>query len=89
MKESAFYQHIVEKARAEGLAEGLAEGETEGLTEGLLALIKTRFISVPRTISSKIKSIQDKDTLLDIQKMAINAENKKEFVEIFNSLNIS
>ena len=76
MKESAFYQHIVNKARA------------EGLTEGLLALIRNRFTSTPRTISSKIKSIRDKDTLLNIQKMAINAKTKKEFIEAFNGLNI-
>ena len=96
MKESAFYQHIVNKARTEGLAEGLAEGEAkgeakgkaEGLVEGLLALIRNRFTSTPRTISSKIKSIRDKDTLLNIQKMAINAKTKKEFVEAFNGLNI-
>lgn len=88
MKESAFYQHIVNKARAEGLSEGLTEGLAEGLTEGLLALIKNRFTSTPRTISSQIKSIRDKDTLLNIQKMAINAKTKKEFVETFNALNI-
>ena len=76
MKESAFYQHIINKARADGLA------------EGLLALIRNRFTSTPRTISSKIKSIRDKDTLLNIQKMAIDAKTKKEFVESFNALNI-
>ena len=84
MKESAFYQHIVNKARAEGLV----EGEAKGLAEGLLALIRNRFTSIPRTISSKIKPIRDKDTLLNIQKMAINAKTKKEFVETFNGLNI-
>jgi predicted transposase YdaD len=92
MKESAFYQHIVNKARAEGLAEGKAEGltkgEAKGIAEGLLALIRNRFTSTPRTISSKIKSIHDKDTLLNIQKMAIDAKTKKEFVESFNALNI-
>ena len=84
MKESVFYQHIINKARAEGLAEGKAEG----LVEGLLALIRNRFTSTPRTISAKIKSIHDKDTLLNIQKMAINAKTKKEFIETFNGLNI-
>jgi hypothetical protein len=108
MKESAFYQHIVNKARAEGLAEGevkgeakgeakgiaegLAKGEAkgkvEGLVEGLLALIKNRFTSTPRTISAKIKSIHDKNTLLRIQKMTIDAKTKKEFIETFNALNI-
>jgi predicted transposase YdaD len=92
MKESAFYQHIVNKARAEGLAEGEVKGEAkgkvEGLVEGLLALIKNRFTSIPKTISSKIKSIHDKNTLLRIQKMAIDAKTKKEFVETFNALNI-
>ena len=85
MKESAFYQHIVNKASSEGLA----EGRDEGRAEGLLALIKDRFTSIPRMISSKIKSIHDKDTLLSIQKMAINAKTKKEFVEAFNALNFS
>ena len=96
MKESAFYQHIVNKARAEGFAEGFAKGFAEGFAksfaegfaEGLLVLIRNRFTSIPRTISSKIKSIRDKDTLLNIQKMAINARTKKEFVEAFNGLNI-
>jgi predicted transposase YdaD len=80
MKESAFYQHIVNKARAEGFAEGFAKG--------LLVLIRKRFTSIPRTISAKIKSIHDKDTLLTIQKMAIDAKTKKEFIEAFNALNI-
>ena len=88
MKESAFYQHIVNKARAEGLAEGEAKGEAKGLAEGLLVLIRNRFTSIPRTISAKTKSIRDKDTLLNIQKMAIDAKTKKEFVETFNGLNI-
>jgi len=76
MKESAFYQHIVNKARS------------EGLLEGLLFLIKNRFASVPRTVSRRIKSIRDEDTLLSIQKLAIDAETKKDFVEAFNALNI-
>jgi len=84
MKESAFYQHIVNKARTEGLA----EGEAKGIAEGLFALIRNRFTSTPRTISSKIKSIRDKDTLLNIQKMAIDAKTKKEFVEAFRNDNL-
>jgi len=108
MKESVFYQHIVNKARAEGLAEGLTEGkakgkakgkaegkaegriegESLGIIEALLALIRNRFTSVPRTILRNIRSIRDKETLLSIQKLAIDAKTKNEFVEAFNTLNI-
>ena len=86
MKESAYYQHIVNKARTEGLAEGRAEGESLGITEALLALIRNRFTSVPRTISQEIKSIRDKEALFNIQKLAIDAKTKKEFVEAFKAL---
>jgi predicted transposase YdaD len=96
MKESVFYQHIVNKARDEGLAkgivrgkvEGLAEGESLGIIEALLVLIRNRFTSVPRTVSKRIKSIRDKEILLNIQKLAIDAKTKREFVEAFNALNI-
>lgn len=81
MKESAFYQHIVKKARADGKA----EGEYLGISEALFTLINTRFTSIPRTTSRKIKSIHDKKILLDIQKLAINAQTKKEFVDAFNA----
>ena len=90
MKESAYYQHIVNKARTEGLAEGRVEGRVEGraegLAEGLLALIRKRFTSVPRTILPKIKSIRDKETLFNIQTLALDAKTKKEFIETFNLL---
>ena len=84
MKESVYYQHIVNKAKNEGLA----EGESIGIIEALIALIRNRFTSVPRTISHKIKSIRDKKTLLRIQKLAIDAKTKKEFIEAFNALNM-
>ena len=88
MKESAYYQHIVNKAENAGLTRGKAEGESLGIIEALLVLIRNRFTSVPRTISRKVKSIRDKETLLNIQKLAINAKTKKEFVEAFNALKL-
>ena len=92
MKESVYYQHIVNKARDEGLAKGKAEGKVEGeslgIIEALLALIRNRFTSVPRTLLRNIRSIRDKETLLRIQKLAIDAKTKKEFVEAINALYI-
>jgi len=88
MKESVYYQYIVNKARTEGLEEGKAEGESIGFVEALLALISNRYASVPKTISQKIRSIHDKEILLDIQKLAIDAQTKKDFIESFNALNI-
>ena len=90
MKESAYYQHIVNRAKSEGLAEGLtrgkAEGEPLGIIKGLLALIRRRFTSVPRTISQKIESIRDEETLFNIQKLAIDSNTKDEFINAFNAL---
>jgi hypothetical protein len=65
-----------------------AEGESLGIIEALFALIRNRFTSVPRTISQKIKFIRDKEILLNIQKLAIDAKTKKDFVEAFKALNI-
>ncbi len=96
MKESAYYQYLRSKAIAEGKAEGLVEGEAkgeakgklEGLTTALLSLVNNRFTSIPRTISQKIKSIRDENVLLDIQKLAIDAQTKQEFVKAIRSQNI-
>jgi len=88
MKESAYYQYLRSKAIAEGKAEGRTEGEILGVSKGLLSLINTRFTSIPRTLSRKIKSIRDEKVLLDIQKMAIDAKTKQEFIAAFRSQNI-
>jgi len=100
MKESAYYQYLRSKAIAEGKAEGLAEGEAKGLAEGetkgkleglttaLLSLVNTRFTSIPKTISRKISSIRDEEVLLDIQKLAIDANTKREFIKAIRAQNI-
>jgi predicted transposase YdaD len=89
MKESAYYQYLRNKIRDEGLTEGLAKGKTEGKFEGiiiaLLSFINTRFNSIPKTISQKIKSIRDEKLLLEIQKLAIDAKTKQEFVKAFRA----
>lgn len=92
MKESVYYQHIVGKAKAEGLVEGreegLAEGESLGISEALIALIRNRFTSVPRTALKTIKSTHDKNSLFSIQNLAIDAKTREEFVNAFNALNL-
>ncbi len=74
MKESVTYQHIVNKAK------------TEMGSSLLLSHLGRRFDSIPKTISDKIKTIEDEQILLKIQDLVIDAENKQEFLKAFRAL---
>ncbi len=76
MKESVSYQYMYNKAKI------------EGERHFLLSLITTRFDSIPKTISEKIKEIEDEQTLLELQKLIVTAENKQEFLKAFRILKI-
>ena len=68
LKESSFYQFIVEEGLEEGRKKGLEEGRQEGLQEGvadtLSKLIAKRFPDL--NVTSEIDRIHDVNTLQEL-----------------------
>ncbi len=75
MKESSFYQMILNEGRTEGIARGLAEGRTEGIARGLaegrtealrvslIAVLERKFGGIPAEMEQRIKACADADQL--------------------------
>ena len=54
MKESAFYQEILQEGRQEGRQKGLQEGRQEGEVALLIRLLVKRFGNVSESVESRL-----------------------------------
>ena len=63
LRESPYYQEILQEGRQEGLEEGLQKGELKGLREVLLTLVQTRFPKLTRVAKGLAAITDDSSTL--------------------------
>ena len=82
LRESPFYQEILEEGREVGLEEGLEkghkEGKLEGLRETLLAIVQTRFPKVLRLAKGQAAIIDDPAALESLIVQVSIAQDAKE-----------
>jgi predicted transposase YdaD len=82
LRESPFYQEILQEGREEGLEEGLEkghkEGKLEGLRETLLAIVQTRFPKVLRLAKGQAAIIDDPAALENLIVKVSIAQDAKE-----------
>jgi predicted transposase YdaD len=81
LRESPWYQEIVQEGRQEGLQEGLQKGLLEGLFEAVLHLVQTRFDlsgSVVEHLATELR-LREADALRQLLVSAASAESIDEF----------
>jgi predicted transposase YdaD len=81
LRESPWYQEIVQEGRQEGLQEGLRKGLLEGLFEAVLHLVQTRFDlsgSVVEHLATELR-LREADALRQLLVSAASAESIDEF----------
>jgi predicted transposase YdaD len=70
LRESPYYQEILQEGRQEGLEEGLQEGVQQGKLEGqretLLAIVQARFPKMVRLTTKLVAAIDDPAILQDV-----------------------
>lgn len=70
LRESPFYQEILQEGREKGLEEGLEKGLEKGKLEGsrktLLKVVRARFPKMVRLTKQLIAVIDDSETLEDL-----------------------
>jgi predicted transposase YdaD len=80
MKESKFFQELLEEGRAEGRAEGRIEGRIEERRENLLETLELRFGSGPGAeIVEAIRGINDLEQLAELRRLATTCRRLPEF----------
>ena len=82
LRESPWYQEIVQEGRLEGLQEGLQEGRQEGLIEAVLQLVQTRFAlsdSDLDGLATQLRKVKDTQILRQLLVEAISVESTDEF----------
>lgn len=66
LRESPFYQEILQEGREKGLEEGLEKGKLEGSRETLLKVVRARFPKMVRLTKKLTAVIDDSETLEDL-----------------------
>ncbi len=66
LRESPYYQEILQEGRQEGLQEGREEGKLEGQRETLLAIVQARFPKMVRLTKKLVTVIDDPESLQDV-----------------------
>ena len=91
LRESPYYQEILQEGRQEGLEEGLQEGLQEGVQKGklegqretLLAIVQARFPIMVRLTKKLVAAIDDPASLQDVTvkiSMAQTAEEVQQYL---------
>src|SRR5207253_9745769 len=82
LRESPYYQEIIQEGREEGLKEGLEkghkEGKLEGLRESLLAIVRARFPKMVRLAKGQAAIIDDPKELESLAVKVSLAQNPQE-----------
>lgn len=93
LRESPWYNQILEEGRVEGRLEGRVEGRVEGLQQGTLNarrqdivhLLKVRFnLTSPRDITKQLTKIEDAERLQDLLVEAARTPDLESFWEHLN-----
>lgn len=86
MIESAAYELIKKEGFEEGLQQGLQQGLLEEAREMVLEALEERFGLISPSLVSRIKSIQQRETLKSLHRAAIRAKNLNEFKALLKQL---
>ena len=76
----------------EGVKEGIKEGVKEGIKEGIrvqsqlsvILTLTTRFVSIPESLESRIRRIDDIETLEKLLPKSVTADSLDSFVSYLN-----
>ena len=81
MQDSSVYQHITEKARAEGLELGLERGAKESTIESILMFLDDRLENVnTEVLKPALEAIDDLQRLRDLLREAAKTESFEAFI---------
>ena len=80
------------EGKDEGIKEGVKEGVKEGIKEGIrvqaqlsvILTLTTRFVSIPESLESRIRRIDDIETLEQLLPKSVTADSLDSFVSYFN-----
>ena len=75
MKTSQVVDRWHEEGRAEGRVEGLAEGQLEARRQWLLALLESRFGSLPKELIQRLQDVKDVEQLDRAFQQALNVHS--------------
>lgn len=62
-----------------GLQQGLQQGAVQTAREGILDTLKLRFTRTPRSVSARLRKLDDPATLRSLHRKAVTAESLEEF----------
>ena len=81
MQDSSVYQHITEKARAEGLVQGLERGAKENTIENILMFLDDRLENVnTEVLKPALEAIDDLQRLRYLLREAAKTESLEAFI---------
>jgi len=79
----------MQEAKQEGIAKGKIEGKIEGrlerLKKDIVSVLRARFTTVPRRVSTKIKKIRKSTKLEHLLKLAAISKDLDEFEKNLDS----
>ena len=81
MQESAVYQDITQRARAEGIEQGIELVTKANAIEGILELLEVRFQANATSIQPALEAIDDLQRLKVLRREAVEAETLAAFIE--------
>jgi predicted transposase/invertase (TIGR01784 family) len=84
MKESAFYQEILQEGRQEGRQKGLQEGRQEGRQEGEVALLMRLLVKRFGNVSESIESRLIQASIADLELWGDRILDAKTLTDIFD-----
>ncbi len=79
LRESPWYQEILEQGLAEGMEKGMQQGMQQGALRQLLRLLRVRFHMAPPSIQIKLQQL-DADQLEQMVDVALAAKSLDEFM---------
>jgi len=77
MQTSTFIDDWIEEALERGHQQGLQEGDQRGFQRGILSVLSLKNGGIPSWMEEKVRSIQDKEELDGLLKMAVTAPDRK------------
>ncbi len=90
MRESPYYEHIIQKYTAQGIEQGKAEGIEQGIEQGaretsinnILSVLTKRFpLSDVQPIAKALESIEELEQLTELHLTAIDIPSVEAFLQ--------
>jgi hypothetical protein len=78
LRDSPYYQEILQEGREEGREEGLEKGKLEGLRQAVLDVVQERFPKVTRLAKKQVTFIEDPQLLRRLVVQMSIAQSKEE-----------